>query len=113
MHVSLEYSASGERQDRPEPVLVQSSGHVDDDTQISASDVFLEMDGRKSRYIQEVLDWYREQDAGDFRRRKLNELVENMTALNALERKFWKSEKSWKSEEKVNQNNVMNENIHE
>ena len=29
MHVSPEYFASGERQDRPEPVLEQQSGHVD------------------------------------------------------------------------------------
>ena len=40
MHVSLEYLASGEGQDRTEPVLVQSSGHADDDGQISALDVF-------------------------------------------------------------------------
>ena len=87
---------------------MQSSGHVDDDTQISALDVSLEMDGQKSRYIQEVLNWYREQDAGDFRRHKLNELVEHMTALNALERKLWKSKKVGKVR-KSNQNNVMNE----
>ena len=39
MHVSLEYSASGEKEDRPEPLHVQNSGHVDDDIQISALDV--------------------------------------------------------------------------
>ena len=44
MHVSVEYLASGEKHDRPEPVLVQNSGHVDDDIQISAYDVFYEMD---------------------------------------------------------------------
>ena len=33
MHVSLDYPASGERQDRPEPVPVQNPGHVDDDMQ--------------------------------------------------------------------------------
>ena len=49
MHVSLEYLASGEKQDRLEPVLV--TGHADDDIQISALDVFYEIDGRKSRYI--------------------------------------------------------------
>ena len=32
VHVSPEYSASGERQDRPEPVLVQNPSRVDDDT---------------------------------------------------------------------------------
>ena len=49
--VALEYPASGERQDRPGPVLVQKSGHVDDDVQISA------------------LDWYRR----DLKRSELNE----------------------------------------
>ena len=33
-HVSLEYAASGEKQDRPEPVLAHNSGHVDDEIQI-------------------------------------------------------------------------------
>ena len=61
--VALEYPASGETQDRPGSVLVQKSGHVDDDVQISALDAFHEMDGRKSRYIGEVLDWYRGEDA--------------------------------------------------
>ena len=39
---------------------MQNSGHVDDDMQIFALDAFYEMDGRESRYINEVLDWYRE-----------------------------------------------------
>ena len=38
---------SGETQDRPGSVLVQKSGHVDDDVQISALDAFHEMDGPK------------------------------------------------------------------
>ena len=37
----------------------RSPVHVDD-MQISALDVFHEMGGRESRYIKEVLDWYRE-----------------------------------------------------
>ena len=53
MHVSLEYPASGETQSRLGSVLVQKSGHVDDDVQISALDAFYEMDGRKSRYTGE------------------------------------------------------------
>ena len=65
--VALEYPASGETQDRPGSVLVQKSGHVDDDVQISALDAFYEMDGRKSRHIGEVLDWYRGEDAGDLK----------------------------------------------
>ena len=69
---------------RPGSVLVQKSCHVDDDVQISALDAFYEMDGRKSRYIGEVLEWYRGEDAGDFKRSELNELVENLTCLNAL-----------------------------
>ena len=36
--VALEYLASGETQDRLGSVLVQKSGHVDDDVQISALD---------------------------------------------------------------------------
>ena len=61
------------------------------------------MDGRKSRYIGAVLDWYRGEDAGDLKRSEKNELVENLTCLNAFEGKIWKSnpkvvmeEKSWK-----------------
>ena len=103
--MSLENLASGKKQDRPEPVSVQNSGHVDDDIQSSVLDPSYEMDGRESRYIKEVLDWYRHEDVGDLRRIELNELVESMTCLNALEEK---SEKSWKSE-KSNQNIVMNE----
>ena len=57
--VALEYFASGETPDRPGSVLVQKSGHVDDDVHISALDASFEMDGRKNRYIGEVLDWYR------------------------------------------------------
>ena len=66
--VALEYPANGETQDRPGSVLVQKSGHVDDDVQISALDAFYVKDGRKSRYIGEVLDWYRGEDAGDLKR---------------------------------------------
>ena len=46
MHVSLEYPASGENEDRLEPVLVQNSGHVDHDIHMSSLDVFYEIDGR-------------------------------------------------------------------
>ena len=53
--VPLEYPASGETQDRPRSVLVQKSGHVDDVQNFSIGCV-LRMDGRKSRYIREVLD---------------------------------------------------------
>ena len=84
--MSLEYPASGERQDWPEPVLVQNPGHVDDDMHISALDVFFEMDGRMSRCIKEVLEWYQEGDAGDLRRSELIELVETMTYLSTPSR---------------------------
>ena len=97
MYVSLEYPASGERPQRPEPVHVRNSSHVDDDIQISALDVFCEMHGRKSRCIKDVLGWHREEDAGDLKRNELNESVENMTCLNAFEVKIWKSETSWKT----------------
>ena len=88
--VALQYPASGETQDRPGSVLVQKTGHVDDDVQTSAFDACNEMDGLKSHYIGEVLDWYRGEDAGDLKRSELNELVENLTCLNAFEGKFWK-----------------------
>ena len=55
-NVALEYPASGETQSRPGSVLVQKSGHVDDDVQICALDAYYEMDGGKSRYIGEVLE---------------------------------------------------------
>ena len=55
-YVALEYPASGETQSRPGSVLVQKSGHVDDDVQTSALDPSYEMDRRKSRYIGEVLE---------------------------------------------------------
>ena len=71
--VALEYPASGETQSRPGSVLVQKSGHVDDDVQISALDPFYEMDGRKSRYIGAVLEWYRGEDVGDLKRSETNE----------------------------------------
>ena len=63
---------------RPDPVLAQSSGHVDHDIQISALDVLCEMDGRES-YIKEVLDWCPEEDTGDLEIRALNEVVVSMT----------------------------------
>ena len=96
-------------QDRLEPVLVQKFRCMLTMTcAFSALDVFYVMDGRKSRHIKEVLDWYREEDAGDLRRSELSDIVESMTCLNALEVKFWKSEKSWKSEQS-NQNIVLRE----
>ena len=72
--------------------------------------MFYEMDGRKSPYIKEMFDWYREEDAGGLRRSELNESVENMMALNAVEGDMWKSENSWRSE-KSNQNIVTDEEI--
>ena len=45
------------------------------------------MDGRKRRYIGEVSDWCGEADAGDLKTSELDELVENLTCLNALEGK--------------------------
>ena len=57
--VALEYPARGETQDRLGSALMQKSGHVDDDVQITALDAFYEMDGRKSRYIGGVLERYR------------------------------------------------------
>ena len=85
---------SSESQDRPELVLVQNSGLVDDDAHMSALDVFYEMDERRSPYIKEVLDWYRKEDAGGLR---INELSDNMTDLKRRPRgeEFGKVRKNW------------------
>ena len=112
--VTLEYPASGETQSRLGSALVQKSSHVDDDVQISALDAFYEMDGRKSRHIKEVLEWYRGEDAGDLKRsesNELNELVENLTCFNALERKIWKSDEKVVMDDKINQNDLMDEEL--
>ena len=79
--VALEYPASGETQSRLGSVLVQKSDHVDDDVQNSALDPFYEMDGRKRRYIGEVLEWHRGEDVGDLKRSETYELVENLICL--------------------------------
>ena len=42
--VSLEYLASGEKKDQTELVLEQRSGHLENDIQMSALEVFYEMD---------------------------------------------------------------------
>ena len=60
----------------------------------------------EKRYIKEVLDWYRGEDAGDLRVDDLSELVENMSALNAFKEKSEISLKIEKSE-KSNQNIVV------
>ena len=109
--VALDYPANGETQDRPGSVLVQKSGHVDDDVQISALDPSYEIDGRKSRYIGEALEWYRGEDVGDLKRSELNELVENLTCLNALEWGIWKSNPKILMDEKSDQQIVMNEEL--
>ena len=57
---------------------------------------------------QKMLDLYRDEDARDLRRCVLNELVESMPCLNALQGWIWKCEKSCKHE-KSNQNIVMTE----
>ena len=64
------------------------------------------MDGRKSRYIGEVLEWYRGEDAGDLKVSERNELVENLTCLNALEEKNWKSDQEVVMDDKINQKMV-------
>ena len=75
-NVALEHPVFDETPSRPGSVLVQMSGHVDDDVQISALDAFCEIEGGKSRYIGEVLEWYRGEDAGDLERIELDVLLE-------------------------------------
>ena len=96
---------------------MQKASHVDDDVQISALDPFYEKDGRRSRYIGEVLERHRGEDAGDLKRSELDELDENWTCLIATGRKIWKinlkilmDEKSWKTW-KSNQKIVMDEEM--
>ena len=89
--VALEHPSRSETSSRPWSVFVQKSGHVDDDVQISSLDPFYEKDGRESRYIGDVLERYRGEDARDLKRSELNELVEIWTCLNALERKIWEN----------------------
>ena len=69
------------------------------------------MDGRKSRRIGEVLEWYRGEDAGDLKRSELNELVEKLTCLSALEGKFWKSSRKVVMDGKINHKIVMDEEL--
>ena len=88
-------------------VPVQNSGHVDDDKQFLALDVFSEMDGRRSRYSKEVLDGYREEDAGDLRGNQVNVLVEKMTAFNSLQENIEKRLKSDMLDEQFVKKNVM------
>ena len=44
-------------------------------------------------------------------RSELNELVENLTSLNALEGKFWKSDQKVVMDGKINQNGVVGEEL--
>ena len=88
---------------------MQKSGHVDDDVQISALDAFCEKGGRKSRYIGEVLEWYRGEDARDLKRSEQNKLVESWTRLNAVEGKIWNSDQKIVMDEELVQNVVMDE----
>ena len=66
--VAQEHPVSCEIQSRPGSVLVQKSGRVDDDVRISELDAFYGKDGRRSRYIGEVLERYRGENAGDVKR---------------------------------------------
>ena len=62
-YVALEHPVSGEIQSRSGSALMQKSG--DDDVRISALDAFCKKDGRRSRYIGQVLEWYRGENAGE------------------------------------------------
>ena len=53
------------------------------------------------------MERYRGEDAGDLKRSELNELVENLTCLNALEEKIWRSNQKIVMDEKLVQNGVM------
>ena len=91
------------------PYLCRRQVMLIDDVQISALDALYEMGGRESRYIGEVLEWSRGEDAGDLKRTELNELVENLTCVNAFEEKMCKSNQKVVMGEKINQKIVMDE----
>ena len=101
MHVSFVFLTSGENNTEQSHYLCRSQFMLTMTYEFLRWMHFSEIVERKSRYIKEELASYPE-DAGDLRGRELNELVGNMTPLNALEGTFWKSEKS-------NPNIVMNE----
>ena len=101
-------------------VLVQKSGHVDDDVQFSA------LDASTGRMDEEVVTSERcwsgiEMMPEISRRSELDEWVENWTCLNALERKFWKIKpmilmdekrrKTWKSNQKIEMDGGLDHNI--
>ena len=65
------------------------------------------MDGR----VVTSLEWYRGEDAGDLKRSELNELVEILTCLNALEGKIWNCDQKIVMDEKIVKNIVMNAKI--
>ena len=69
------------------------------------------MDGRESRDIGEVLEWYRGEDAGDLKTSELKELVENLTCLNALEGEIWESNQKVVMGDKMKQKIVMDEEL--
>ena len=110
-YVALEFPASCETQSRPRSVLVQNSGHVNDDVQISALDVFCEKDERENRCIGDVLEWYRGKDARDLERIELNVFVEKWRYLNDPGRKLWKSDQEVVMDVKSNQKIVMDEEL--
>ena len=95
--VSLEYPASGKTKDRPRSVLVQKSGHVDDDG-INFCVGCVLRDG----WTKESLHRRSVGLVSNLKRCELNELVENLTCLNALEGKFWKSDQKIVTDEKIN-----------
>ena len=70
-------------------------------------DPFFEMDGRKNRYIGEVLEWKRGEDSGDLKRSELNELVEKLTCLNTFEEKIWKNDQKMVMDEELVQNGMV------
>ena len=57
------------------------------------------------------MSWYRGEDAEDLKRSELNELVENLTCLNAFEGKIGKSNQEVVMDEELVQNVVMDEEL--
>ena len=91
------------RQDRPGSVFVQKSGHVHDDVQISALDAMDDGVATSEKCGIGIEEKMLEISS------ELNELVEHLTCLNALEEKNWKSDQKVVMNEDLVQNSAMND----
>ena len=100
--VALDYPASGETQDRPGSVLVQKSGHVDDDVQIFCVGC-IPRDGWNERVVTLEKCWIGIEE----KNWKSNQMV----VTDQKSWKTWKSKQNIVINEEFVQNVVMNEEL--